>query len=130
MFIKKQAFILLPTLFFSSIVHSADMSLSKQYEICMKKAISTQDMLECGDAEYKLQDIRLNKAYKALQQNLNIERKKQLQETQRLWIKFKESNCNFYFDPDGGSMARLNANSCLILSTADRAKELENLSNN
>jgi uncharacterized protein YecT (DUF1311 family) len=87
-------------------------------------------MLECGDAEYKLQDIRLNKAYKALQQNLNIERKKQLQETQRLWIKFKESNCNFYFDPDGGSMARLNANSCLILSTADRAKELENLSNN
>jgi uncharacterized protein YecT (DUF1311 family) len=118
------------TLFYFSIAYSADDNLSKQYESCMKKANSTQDMLECGDAEYKLQDVRLNKAYKALQQNLNTERKKQLLDTQRLWIKFKESNCNFYFDPDGGSMAKLNANSCLMSSTAYRAKELENLAKN
>ena len=118
------------TFFHISIAYSADDNLSKQYESCMKKANATQDMLECGDAEYKLQDARLNKAYKALQQNLNAERKKQLLDTQRLWIKFKESNCNFYFDPEGGSLARLNANSCLMSSTADRAKELETLAKN
>jgi uncharacterized protein YecT (DUF1311 family) len=130
MFIKKQIIVLLSIPFFISTAYCADVNLSKQYDTCMKKANSTQDMIECGDAEFKLQDARLNKAYKTLQQTLNAERKKQLLDTQRLWIKFKESNCNFYFDPDGGSMARLNANACLVTSTADRAKELENLSKN
>jgi uncharacterized protein YecT (DUF1311 family) len=35
-----------------------------------------------------------------------------------------------YYDPDGGSMARLSANDCMMMSTAMRAKELENLARN
>jgi len=40
---------------------------------------------------------------------LKPERKKDLQEVQRLWIKYTEANCNFYLDPDGGTAARLAA---------------------
>jgi uncharacterized protein YecT (DUF1311 family) len=115
---------------FGSTAYSADKGLSKKYLSCMNNPVSTQDMVECMDSEYKIQDARLNNAYKLLQQNLSADRKKQLLEAQRLWIKFRDANCGFYYDPDGGSMARLSANDCMMISTANRAKELENLAKN
>ena len=110
--------------------YSADEGLSKKYSSCMNKSVSTQDMVECIVSEYKTQDARLNNAYKLLQQKLSADRKKQLLEAQRLWIKYRDANCSFYYDPDGGSMARLSANDCMMISTAKRAKELENLAKN
>jgi uncharacterized protein YecT (DUF1311 family) len=56
---------------------------------------------------------------------LSAERKKQLQEAQRLWLKYRKANCDFYYDPDGGSIARVNANDCFMSAIATRAKELE-----
>jgi uncharacterized protein YecT (DUF1311 family) len=110
--------------------YSADKGLSKKYSSCMNYSVSTQDMVECIDAEYKTQYARLNNAYKLLQQNLSADRKKQLLEAQRLWIKFRDANCSFYYDPDGGSIARLSANDCMMTSTASRATELENFAKN
>lgn len=115
---------------FGPTAYSADEGLSKKYSSCMNKSVSTQDMVECIDSEYKTQDARLNNAYKLLQQNLSADRKKQLLEAQRLWIKYRDANCSFYYDPGGGSMARLSANDCMMISTAVRAKELENLARN
>ncbi len=109
-------------------VQAQSSDLSKQFSACMDKSGGvTQDMVECIGAETQRQDLRLNKSYKALMATLSPERKKQLQEAQRAWIKFRDSNCSFYFDPDGGSMARINANDCVMTMTANRAKELENL---
>ena len=83
-------------------------------------------MLDCIQKEIKLQDNRLNKAYKNLIDSLNPERKKQLQEAQRLWIRFRDINCSFYYDPkEGGTLDRLSANDCFMTMTANRAKELE-----
>jgi uncharacterized protein YecT (DUF1311 family) len=103
-------------------------SLSKQFEACMDKSGGvTQGMVECMVAETKRHDARLNKAYKALMGSLNPERQKQLQEAQRAWLKFRDTNCAFYYDPDGGTLARVEANDCVMNMTANRAKELEAL---
>ena len=56
---------------------------------------------------------------------LSPARKKQLQDAQRAWIKYRDANCNFYADPDGGTMATVNANDCFMSATEARAKELE-----
>ena len=110
------------------VASAQESNLSKKYDACMDKSDGvTTDMMDCISAEIERQDVRLNRAYKSLMANLTPERKKQLQEAQRAWIKFRDLNCNFYHDPDGGSIARVNANSCLMTMTADRAKELENL---
>ena len=101
--------------------------LSPQHAACMDKASSTASMVECIAAETKQQDARLNKAYKAAMAGLTAERKKQLQQVQRTWIKFRDANCGFYNDPAGGTMARVEANSCVMTSTATRAHELESL---
>ena len=101
--------------------------LTRQFSVCMDKAEGvTQNMVECIDAETKRQDARLNKAYKALVADLNPERKKQLLEAQRAWLKFRDTNCAFYYDPEGGTIARVQAVDCLMTMTANRATELEN----
>lgn len=108
-------------------VHAQEINLTKQFSVCMDKAEGvTQNMVECIDAEIKRQDARLNKAYKAVMADLNPERKKQLLEAQRAWLKFRDTNCAFYFDPEGGTIARVQAVDCMMTMTASRAKELEN----
>jgi uncharacterized protein YecT (DUF1311 family) len=60
---------------------------------------------------------------------LSAKRKKTLLDAQRAWIKFRDLNCEFYYDPDGGTAARLARTDCFLQATADRAKELKNLTN-
>jgi len=106
--------------------HAADPALSKQYNACMDKSGGvTMSMVECITAENQRQDVRLNTAYKALMADLPPARKTQLLEAQRAWVKFRDTNCSFYLDPDGGTMARVNANDCVMMTTASRAVELE-----
>lgn len=105
---------------------NADALLSKQYAACMgQRTGTTADLVDCTTAETQRQDARLNQAYKAAMAQQSPERKKQLQAVQRLWLQFRDANCGFYADPDGGTLARLGANDCMLTLTAQRARELE-----
>lgn len=110
----------------SQIAFADDTGLTKQYSTCMDNSGGvTSGMLDCISAETKYQDIRLNKAYKKVITKLSTSRKKQLQDVQRIWLKYRDANCNFYADPDGGTLATVNSNDCFLSTTASRAKELE-----
>lgn len=100
---------------------------SKSYEACMQQAVSTLDIVTCISNEYERQDQLLNDNYQQLRGHLSDERRDQLLSVQRIWITYKEANCGFYAAPEGGTMARINANSCLLSETTRRADELENL---
>lgn len=102
--------------------------LSPNYSKCLAKAGAVDPAVaECMSAEYALQDRRLNTNYKALMAKLSDERKKQLQEAQRLWLKFVEANCDFYYAPNGGTAARMMAYECSVKARAQRARELKDL---
>lgn len=110
------------------VVHADEKDLSKQFSVCMGKANGEgAAMTECIEQETKHQDSRLNKNYQALAGSVAGGRKKQLQSAQRLWIQYRDANCAFYFDPDGGTLARISANECVMSMTAERASELERL---
>jgi len=80
--------------------------LTAEYAKCIEQSGGTDPgMLDCMGAEAQRQDKRLNDAYKKLMNELKPERRKELQEAQRLWIKCE----------------------CPVLAKAARAKELENL---
>ena len=105
---------------------ASDSGQSKQYGTCMDKSgATTMGMIECITEEARRQDARLNKAYKALMADLSPARQAQLQQVQRTWIKYRDANCGFYNDPDGGSLARVSANDCMMTTTTSRASELE-----
>lgn len=109
-------------------LYAGDNDLSRQYSNCMDRSGGvTVNMLDCIAAETDRQDTRLNNAYKQTMASLNANRKKQLQEVQRLWIRYRDANCDFYADPNGGTIATVNSNSCYMEATAARATELENL---
>jgi uncharacterized protein YecT (DUF1311 family) len=106
----------------------AENVLSDQYTDCMDKTGGAiPEILNCIAVENGSQDVRLNRAYKAAQTHLSAIRAKQLQEVQRIWIKYRNANCKFYADTQGGTSATLRTNECLMNTTASRALELENL---
>ncbi len=103
---------------------------SQAYLACMDKSNGvTVEMLDCMSAELTRQDARLNENYKRLMSKLSAKRKGGLLEAQRAWIKFRDTNCSFYYDPEGGSAAHLASTDCTLSATVDRATELKKLTN-
>lgn len=110
----------------TGLTSAADREMTKEYLTCLDKASGvTVEMITCISAETKRQDVRLNENYNKLGSKLSANRKKALLEAQRAWIKFRDANCRFYYDPEGGSSARVAADECVLNATADRVRELK-----
>jgi uncharacterized protein YecT (DUF1311 family) len=114
----------------SPVAAAGEPVLSKQYAACMDRSGANDwAMRDCIADETGRQDARLNKAYRALLAQTRAERKGALQTAQRLWVQFRDANCGFYYDPEGGTLDRLAANACVMNMTAERADELQKLAN-
>ena len=101
---------------------------SGTYSACMDKAAGvTASMVECIGVELQRQDRRLNAAYGQLLETLTPQRRRQLQSVQRLWLQYRDANCRFQADPNGGTIARVAGSACHLEMTTDRASELERL---
>ena len=101
---------------------------SKTYNTCMTEANGTTfDTISCQQDELDIQDKRLNQYYKALMKNLNSSRQEELRVSQRAWLVFRNTNCAFYLDPDGGSMHRVLSSDCVLSHTTRRANELKDM---
>ncbi|MHA5056117.1 lysozyme inhibitor LprI family protein [Acinetobacter schindleri] len=42
-------------------------------------------------------------------------------------MRYRDANCDFDADPNGGTIATVKSNNCYMEATAERATELENL---
>ena len=111
-----------------SSAYAADNHDSPAYKKCMAASGGvTVNMLDCMAAEIKLQDVRLNKAYKAAMTAMEGDKQGQLQNIQQMWIKYRDANCGFVGRLTGGTIDSINAGSCVLEMTKTRAQELENL---
>ena len=128
----RKAIVICVAFFWSTIpIAAADTEMTQEYSTCLEKSNGvTVEMINCTLAETIRQDALLNENYKRLISKLTTERKNALIEAQRNWIKFRDTNCGFYADPEGGSAARLAAHECILNATAQRAKELRLLNIN
>ena len=78
-------------------------------------------------AKYEKSDAELNKTYKKLMGLLDSKFKKRLTETQRIWLKFRDSTCDFESDQyEGGSIQPLIYFNCLENQTQKRIEDLKN----
>jgi uncharacterized protein YecT (DUF1311 family) len=126
--VSKVIVICLAILWNPQLLAAADENTTKEFSVCMEQSQGvTPKMFDCLGDELNRQDSRLNDNYKKLMSKLSPNRKKMLLGAQRAWIKFRKTNCDFYFDPDGGSAARISASDCSVTTTAARAKELKDL---
>ena len=105
----------------------AEPELSAHSDCIDRSDGNTWAMIDCDQAELERQDAALNANYRALLALLDEKRRKELKEVQRAWIRFRDLNCAFYNDPEGGQAARMAASSCFMFETAARAQELKDL---
>lgn len=113
---------------FTSLTFAAEVKLSPSYEKCMDRSGgNTSSMLECAAKEVKIQDTKLNKAYKDAMKVLEPKKQTELKNAQRLWISFRKAKCDFYYGLTGGTIDSLDASSCFLEITADRAEEIKNI---
>ena len=113
------------TFFMTASLRAEDTKYSPVYESCLKKAVATVDILNCIATEMTFQDKRLNKAYQSALKAFSSGRQEKLKDAQRLWIKYRDGNCEVFVNASGGTMDSLNTASCFLDMTAKRAKELE-----
>ncbi|WP_460830278.1 lysozyme inhibitor LprI family protein [Lysobacter humi (ex Lee et al. 2017)] len=98
------------------------------YDRCIDAAGGvTAAMIDCMHAELDAQDARLNAGYRAASRALPAARRAALTRAQRAWVAWRDARCAFELDPDGGSIARIVANSCVLQLTTERATELEGI---
>ncbi|MGL6120249.1 MAG: lysozyme inhibitor LprI family protein [Fusobacteriaceae bacterium] len=102
------SFLILSTISFSGVSEDYDIELSileKQYEEKLDNDYSTLGMLGAMEEYYNELDKVLNKSYKELMAVLSNDDKKALRDSQRAWIKFRDSqiefSANLYSKKDG-----------------------------
>jgi len=85
----------------------------------------TSSLSDCSHAELVKQNARLERAYKTAMTVLPAEKKKNLQEAQSLWVKFRAADCGMYYSLTGGTMDLLEGAGCELSMTLERADSLE-----
>ena len=86
---------------------------------------STLGMIDCADGELKVQDARLNAAYRKAMAALNPRQKAKLLAAQRAWVAFRDAECASFEDQDWGTISRINAADCVLTLTIKRTIDLE-----
>ncbi|MEJ2623877.1 MAG: lysozyme inhibitor LprI family protein [Pseudolabrys sp.] len=85
---------------------------------------NTYEMVECLKMKTADWDKQLNAAYQAALKAADRKQAEQLRKAQRLWIKYRDANC-LYYDLGEGTIARIEAGSCMLDMTRSRARELK-----
>jgi uncharacterized protein YecT (DUF1311 family) len=84
---------------------------------------STYEMVDCLGKKRDYWDKQMTAAYRDLMKTTTGKQKEQLRAAQRLWIQYRDANCQYYWLGEG-SIARVEAAECMRDMTQARAKEL------
>lgn len=108
---------------------AAEAPTTSEFTACMDGSGGVHpDMMDCIADETARWDAVLNQSYKKLSGALEAPGKAALKDAQRKWIAFRDAECNLAYmaagGDEGGQMAPLAANDCMMSLTAIRASEL------
>jgi uncharacterized protein YecT (DUF1311 family) len=81
------------------------------------------DLKDAGllEAETERQEARLNRIYKDIMPQLQNAGKQRLRDRQQAWIKFRDTNVDFYRDPNGETAAMVAGADRYLVMLAHRA---------
>jgi uncharacterized protein YecT (DUF1311 family) len=85
---------------------------------------STYEIVECLKAKTAEWDKRMTVAYQRALNAGAARQREQLRAAQRLWIRYRDTNC-LYYGLGEGTIARIDAGYCMLRMTQSRALELE-----
>jgi uncharacterized protein YecT (DUF1311 family) len=100
---------------------------SQTYNACMDATRGElPPMFACSDAEYEIQNAKLNQAYRMVMKRLPQARRTILRASQRSWIRTRDAACQrAWDDAGGGQVSELERKSCMLRQTIARTVWLE-----
>jgi len=120
---------LLITLVFIFASSSADV-----YALCDRESSNTFAINACSEEDYKTAELKLNKIYKLVLQELSenstdklrsVKTKKHLVAAQRAWLVFRENECLAADLASGNATLRTSYFGCMQQHAESRTKELQ-----
>lgn len=110
-----------------SLALAKDVSLYKT-EDCGKYTVQ-MDLNTCAGNNYQSADAALNAIYKQIMiSTMDRASKDKLRDSERIWIKSRDRQCNEVAAPDeGGSIYNMDLANCLEERTAKRIRELKKM---
>jgi len=102
-------------------------SFSKRYDVCAEKSEGvTVKLRECLGDEFERQDQELNRIYKSLMPKLSAKNRQILQKSERAWIAYRDSTCEFEASTEsGGSLEFIIDGECRVGQTLYRIEDLK-----
>jgi uncharacterized protein YecT (DUF1311 family) len=95
-----------------------------EYQQCSQS--NTNDIVTCVGALADEWDKRLNATYKQLMKDSESGEQTALKAAQRLWIKYRDANCGYYY-AGPGTISRIAGAECFRSMTKDRTCELQSV---
>jgi len=95
------------------------------YDACMAKAVSTRDMSVCQSAEVHRLDGRVAAVLAKVLAALPADQGAKLRASQRLWVTFRQSDCEVFYGNETGTIATINGGDCMISRTKARIADLQ-----
>ena len=91
-----------------------------------KDSVSTKDMQDCLDAEWKKSDTELNHAYQDAMKKLKPDAVDVLKRAQRAWVTYRDAQCEAEYKVwQGGTAAGVAMTQCKVTLTERRTKEIQ-----
>jgi uncharacterized protein YecT (DUF1311 family) len=91
-----------------------------------KDAVSTKDMQDCADTQWKKSDAELNRTYAEILKKLEAPDADRLRKAQRAWVTYRDAHCEAEYQLyAGGSIAPLTLTQCRATLTDQRTKILQ-----
>ena len=110
--------------------------MTPEFRDCVKKTKEAMEakkqedlpaILGCLSGETRRQESRLAASVTKATKSLSAGEKKQLDEANTAWRRFRDANCTFYADPKGPPPANLENADCMLNLTVGRAQEMEHV---
>lgn len=112
------------TLGVASLVAQESQPGSAAYNACMAKAETTVAMVTCMNDEMASQDKALNTIYQQALAALPVDQRQKLRAAQRLWLDFRQKDCDVFYGKETGTIAAVEAGGCMIRHTVSRVGDL------
>jgi len=121
---KKSIILFLGIVVFSVAQEKGVSPYSSTFEACLKDNPHPDG---CMEDELTYQDKVLNKTYKKAKESIQPFRQESLKDIQRVWIKYRDMKCDFFYHKERGSGGITDALMCKLDMTIERTEELKEI---
>ncbi|MDP4022772.1 lysozyme inhibitor LprI family protein [Methylobacterium sp. NEAU 140] len=95
------------------------------YRSCMARSASTYASVQCQTAELARVEAELNATYRTVLSALPQDQQEKLRAAERLWVAFRQSDCDVFYGQQTGTIASIQGGDCMIARARQRIRDLK-----